>query len=123
MKKITNPAEKEEAVYYSDFSGKCLGEMPAPIEISIDFSYGSKHDGTKLKLQLEDEDVGPLLELIKSSVSEDFKFHIKKIITEQEKSYEDSMQMRDWGCCDMITNTLWFWRDFLGLTEEKNEGE
>jgi len=84
MKRIIKPQVREEAVYYSDFSGKCLGEMPAPIEISIDFSYGSKHDGTKLKLQLEDEDVGPLLELIKSSVSEDFKSHIKKIITQRK---------------------------------------
>jgi hypothetical protein len=123
VKKIIKPLVREEAVYYSDFSGKCFGETPAPVEISIAFSYGSKHDGTELKLQLDDEDVSPLLELIKSSVSEDFKSHIKKIITEQEKSYEDSMQMRDWDYCDIVTNTLWFWRDFLGLTNEEEEVE
>ncbi len=123
MKKVTKPATKEHAVFYSDFSGKCLGEFPPPVEVSIAFGYGSKHDGAELKLQLEDEDIGPLLELIKNSVSEDFKSHIKKIINEQEKSYEDSMQMRDWGYCDMITNTLWFWRNFLGLTNDIEEVE
>jgi hypothetical protein len=48
MKKITKPAEKEEFVYYSDFSGKHMGDICSPVEVKIDFNYGSKRDGANL---------------------------------------------------------------------------
>ena len=39
MKKVTKPAEKEEAVYYSDFSGKTFGEFFPHVEVNIEFNY------------------------------------------------------------------------------------
>jgi len=77
MKKILKPSELEDAVYYSDFSGKILNEQP-PIEISIDFNYGSKYDGCKLELHLDDEDFDQLLNFLKTKLSEDFKHNYEQ---------------------------------------------
>ena len=77
MKKILKPSELEDAVYYSDFSGKILNEQP-PIEISIDFNYGSKYDGCKLELHLDDEDFDQLLKFLKTKLSEDFKHNYEQ---------------------------------------------
>jgi hypothetical protein len=77
MKKILKPSEHEEAVYYSDFSGKFLNET-SPIEIVIDFNYGSKYDGCKLELHLDDEDFDQLLSFLKTKLSEDFKHNYEQ---------------------------------------------
>jgi hypothetical protein len=77
MKKILKPLELEDAVYYSDFSGKILNEQP-PIEINIDFNYGSKYDGCKLELHLDDEDFDQLLSFLKTKLSEDFKHNYEQ---------------------------------------------
>lgn len=123
MKKVIKPAEQEEAVYFSDFSGKCFGEFHPPVELTISCSYGSKHDGAGIELHLDDEELKPFLELIKKSMSEDYKTKIKKQLESSENSYEDAMQMRDWEHCDILSNSIWFWREILGLTGEENEGE
>ena len=47
MKKITKPKQKEEAVYYSDFSGKCFGEYAPPVRLKLEFGYGSIYDGSR----------------------------------------------------------------------------
>ena len=52
MKKIIKPAEREEAVYYSDFTGKVLNECGPDITLKLDFHYGSKRDGANLELHL-----------------------------------------------------------------------
>ena len=125
MKKILKPASKEEAIYYSDFSGKCFGEFYPPVELTISCSYGSKHDGAGIELHLDDEEVQPFLKLIKKMISEDFKSKIKKQLESAENVYEDAMQMRDWEHCDVLSNSIWFWRDILDIkeieeTDEKN---
>lgn len=117
MKTIIKPAEKEEAAYFSDFSGRSLGELVPPVELNINFNYGSINDGVEIKLQLDDEDAKPILDIIKNSVSEDFKQKIKKYIANCEKNFEDSMQMRDWSNCDYLSDSLSFWRGFLNLNE------
>jgi hypothetical protein len=61
VKKITKPAEKEEAVYYSDFSGKCFGEFNAPVQLKIEFNYGSIYDGSKFTFDLDDDYVNKTL--------------------------------------------------------------
>lgn len=119
MKKIIKPAEQEEVVFYSDFSGKNLGNYSPPIELSIDFGYGSNRDGASLRLHLTDEDVQPILDLIKSRLSVDFKENAKKELIKQEKSFEDSMQFRDWGSCDFLSNSMWFMREMLDLKIEE----
>lgn len=120
MKKIIKPLIKEEAVYYSDFSGKPFDECGPPVELKIDFNYGSKYDGSQLKFDLTDEEFQPLLNLIKNLVTEDYKSAIKKRLNSIENSYEDSMQMRDWMTCDMTINNIWLLRDFLNLKDEED---
>jgi len=123
VKKTLKPATREEATYYSDFSGKCFGEFGPPIELTISCSYGSKHDGAGIHLHLDDEELKPLLEVIKKSLSEDYKNDIKKTIDRLETTFDDSMQMRDWEHCDIVSNNLWFWRELSGLTNEQEKGE
>jgi hypothetical protein len=115
MKKVIKPAEREEAVYYSDFSGKSFGAFSPPVELSISFNYGSKYDGAGIQLDIDDDELEPVLEIIKKSISEDCKNKIRKNLEQSEKRYEDSMQMRDWEHCDILSNNLWFWRKLLDL--------
>ena len=56
MKKILRPSSLEEAVYYSDFSGKCFGNLPPPVVAKIEFNYGSKQDGESLEFHFTDEE-------------------------------------------------------------------
>lgn len=123
MKKIIKPAAREEAVYYSDFSGKCFGELYPPVELTISCSYGSKHDGAGIELHLDDEETKPFLELIKKSISEDCKIKLRKQLESAENTHYDAMQMRDWEHCEITSNSIWFWRELLGLSNEEKEGE
>lgn len=104
MKKITKPAQKEEAVYYSDFSGKCFGELYPPVELMIDFNYGSCHDGSKLRFDLDDKDIEDVLVLLKSKLSNDTKKALKTMYTVLDDKYENSIQSRDWTDCEFICN-------------------
>jgi len=120
MKKIIKPAEREESVFYSDFSGKNLGEGDSPVDVKIICGYGSKYDGCDVTLHLDDCDLNKLLTSIKQLISEDYKAEVRKKLEKYEKDFEDSMQMRDWGSCDLTCNILWFWRDLLGLSDQEN---
>lgn len=106
MKKVLKPVEPEEAVYFSDFSGKSLGKFDAPVEIDISFNYGSKFDGASLKIHLDDEEVKPLLKLIYDSVNVDYKKSLKNKKNKIEADYDASVQMRDWDACTMENNIL-----------------
>ena len=77
MKKIIKPSEPEEAVYYSDFTGKLLNDVP-PVEIAIDFNYGSKYDGCKLEIHLNDEEFDDLLVFLKITLSSEFKHNYEQ---------------------------------------------
>ena len=103
MKKTTKPAQREEATYYSDFSGKCFGEI-SPIELKIEFGYGSKYDGSNLSFDLDDKDVEDLLFFLKSKLSNDIKKSLKTMYTILDEKYEDSIQSRDWTDCEFICN-------------------
>ena len=104
MKKIIKPAEKEEAVYYSDFSGKCFGDFHPPIELKLDFGYGSEYDGSKLRFDLDDKDIEDILALLKSKLSNDTKKELKTMYTTLDQKYDDSVQSRDWTDCEFICN-------------------
>ena len=118
MKKIIKPAEREEAVYYTDFLGESCGEMNAPIELNISFNYGSIYDGDSIKLDLNDKEIKPFLDLIKSKMSQDYKDFLYKKMVKIEYDYEDSMQFRDWNDCDYKINSLHLLRYMLDLKEE-----
>jgi hypothetical protein len=68
VKKIITPAQKEEAVYYSDFKGRCFGLFEPPVKVKIEFGYGSERDGQTIVLDLTDDEVQPILELIRSNL-------------------------------------------------------
>ena len=104
MKKITKPAEREQAVYYSDFSGKCFGDFHPPVQLMIDFNYGSNHDGSKLRFDLDDKDIEDVLFLLKSKLSNDTKKALKTMYTVLDDKYENSIQSRDWTDCEFICN-------------------
>ena len=104
MKKTTRPAQREEAVYYSDFSGKCFGEFDPHVELRLDFGYGSKYDGGKLRFDLDDKDVEDILALLKSKLSNDTKKALKTMYTILDDKYENSIQSRDWTDCNFICN-------------------
>ena len=104
MKKTTRPAQREEAVYYSDFSGKCFGEMPPPVELILDFGYGSKYDGSKLRFDLDDDDIEDILTLFKSKLSNDSKKALKTMCAILDDKYENSVQSRDWDDCRFTCN-------------------
>jgi len=105
MKKIINPATKEEAVYYSDFSGKCFDRFHSPISLTLDFGYGSRYDGSKLSFDLDDEDVESILDVLKSKLSTDAKMHLKKRHKALSDDYCSSVEFRDWDNCNLIGNT------------------
>jgi hypothetical protein len=120
MKKIIKPAEREESVYYSDFTGKSFGEGGPDVVLKISFGYGSGRDGAELELHLNDKEVDPIIDLIKSKLSSDFKENFKKKLKTIEENYNDSMQMRDWGSCDYLTNSIWFMRELLDVAEKND---
>jgi hypothetical protein len=70
VKKIITPAQKEEAVYYSDFKGRCFGLFEPPVKVKIEFGYGSERDGQTIVLDLTDEEIQPILDLIRSNLIE-----------------------------------------------------
>lgn len=118
MKKITKPAEREEAVHYSDFTGKLLNSCGPDIELKISCGYGSKRDGSDLTLHLNDDDITPIIDLIKQKLSSDVKELLKSKLDTLESGYDDSMQMRDWENCERLTNSIWFVRELLDLSDE-----
>ena len=64
MKVIQVPAEKEEALYFSDFSGKPLDLCGPDITLTLDYGYGSIDDGTRIVLHLDDSDIRDVIELL-----------------------------------------------------------
>jgi hypothetical protein len=73
MKKVTKPSENEEAVYYSDFSGKLLNWVEPPVKLILDFNYGSKYDESKIELDLDDDDAKLILDFLKTKLLEESK--------------------------------------------------
>jgi hypothetical protein len=104
MKKITKPAEKEEATYYSDFSGKCFGEFHPHIELKLEFNYGSGYDGSRFTFHLDDKDIEDVLFLLKGKLSNETKKVLKQRYVSLEKDYDQHVQCRDWTNCDYICN-------------------
>lgn len=104
MKKITKPAEKEEATYYSDFSGKCFGEFYPPIHLKLEFNYGSVYDGSVFTFDLDDKDIDDILFVLKGKLSNETKKDLKQRFVALNDNYEQNFQERDWTSCDYICN-------------------
>ena len=119
MKKVTKPAENEEAVYYSDFSGRCFGEWIPPVEVKIEFNYGSEYDDSMISLHLTDEEVKPILDIIKKHASEDYKNLLKHKLDVYDKQYDDSVSYRDWTSCDRIANSVDLLKELLDIKNDE----
>ena len=104
MKKITKPAEREESVYYSDFSGKCFGELYPPIQLKLEFNYGSVYDGTRFVFDLDDKDVDDILFVLKGKLSNETKKDLKQRFVALNDNYDQHVADRDWTSCDYICN-------------------
>jgi len=79
MKKILKPLEPEDAIYYSDFSGK-LFEHIVPVTVTIECGYGSKYDESKLEIHLSDKGLEDLLIYLKDRLCKETKKELKKQI-------------------------------------------
>jgi hypothetical protein len=107
MKKILKPEQREEALFYSDFTGKPLGNMGyEPVSVKITCNYGSKFDGSEVSFHLDDEDLLELIGFLKTKVSEDFKNEIKNSMKKLDKDHEDCFQARDWQSVEYIQNNM-----------------
>jgi hypothetical protein len=84
MKKIIKKSQ-EVSQLWSDHSGEPFPHNIPPIEINIDFNYGSKFDDESLQLHLNDEEFKPLLRTIKSILGEKSKNEFKKTLELQQK--------------------------------------
>jgi hypothetical protein len=107
MKKILKPEQREEALFYSDFTGKPLGNMGyEPVGVKITCNYGSKFDGSEVTLHLDDEDLLELIGFLKTKASEDFKTYIKNDLKKLDKNYVENFQCRDWQSLEYIDNNM-----------------
>lgn len=99
MKRVLKPYQREEAVYYSDFGGKCFGKLGPEVNLLLSFDYGSKYDGEYLDLDLSDEEAESVLEFIKSKISEDCKETFRKKLVEKQTNLDDSVDSVDSRDC------------------------
>jgi hypothetical protein len=76
MKVVLQPLQKEDAVYYSDFNGHLFNEFGPNVTVKFIFNYGSKNDDQDFEIHLTDEEAQPIIDLIKSKLSEDYKKNV-----------------------------------------------
>lgn len=118
MKKIIEPAKKENAVYNSDFSGKTFDGFGPPVDIKICFNYGSRYDGSELTLHLDDDDVQSILELVKNKTTKRYKDYVSSLLEKYEEKYCDAMSFRDWDHCDILGNNIDLMRYMVDYKDE-----
>ena len=88
MKKVIVPEQKEEANYFSDFTGQPFGDLyHPPVTLRLEFNYDSKYDGSEITLHLSDKDVAPILDLISSKLNPDFKKSLEVELEENDEQY------------------------------------
>jgi hypothetical protein len=105
MKKILKPKQNEEAIYFSDFTGKPLGEWDS-VNVKISCSYSSKYDGAEVTFHLDNDDLLELMKFLKTKVSGDFKNQIKNSMKKLDKDHEDCFQARDWQNAEYVQNNI-----------------
>lgn len=115
MKKIIKPEEKEEATFYSDFTGKPLDQCGPEVQIKIEFSYGSKYDGSRINLHLDDEDIEDLLKYLSTKLNPDFRKKLQKTMQMLDERYDDAVDSRAWEECDLYDNNREVAKKLLGI--------
>jgi hypothetical protein len=89
MKKVLKPAEPEEVVYYSDFSGKLLEHNMVPVTVKIECGYGSEYDGSSVELHLTDKGLNNLLVYLKDRLCQETKEELKRQVDSNCQSSKD----------------------------------
>lgn len=84
MKKILQPEEKEEAIYYSDFSGKLFKDF-VPVTVKVECDYGSVYDGASAEFHLSDTGLHALLHFLKSHLCSETKQEFERKILENNE--------------------------------------
>lgn len=79
MKKILEPQQPEEAIYYSDFSGKLFKDC-VPVTVKIECGYGSEYDQASAEFHLSDKGLEKLLEFFKQNLCQESKEELQKQI-------------------------------------------
>jgi len=118
MKKVITPKQHEEAIYFSDFSGAPFDQFGAPVTLKLEFNYGSQYDQSEVTLHLSDRDVEPILELIQSKLNPDFKKHLENELNENDESYWDAVEARDYMECDIRISCNNLIKKLLGQEEK-----
>lgn len=108
MKKVLKPYQKEESVFYSDFTGKCFGDLEPEVTMTMHFNYGSKYDGATLKLHLTDKEAEKITAIIKENLSADTKNDMKKRLQDHQNNLNDSVDARDWSQSEYYGNSITF---------------
>ena len=115
MKKVIVPEQREEANYYSDFSGQPLGDgYEPPVILKLEFSYGSEYDGSEITLHLSDRDVQPILELISSKLNPDVQKILKVAFNENDEEYFNAIEARDPMECEHRISCNNLYKKLLG---------
>jgi hypothetical protein len=78
MKCIIKPQEEEQAIHYSDFSGKLFKDF-IPVTVKIDCTYGSKYDGANAEFHLSDRGLELLLAFLKQHLCDETKAEFKRL--------------------------------------------
>ena len=118
VKKIVKPSEKEEVIYYSDFSGKCFGQFHPDVNVKIEFNYNSRFDGSTLELHLTDQETTSLLNFIKREITTEYKNEIKSKLNHVEQQLDISIQSRDWSDCDYKYTSIDLYKYLIDHEEE-----
>jgi hypothetical protein len=117
MKKIIQPQQHEEAIYFSDFTGKpFIDGFPPSVEVKFNFNYGSNYDGANLTLHLSDEDFEKLLPLLREKLSQDAKNEIGKSLHDLDLQIEEGIQSRCSTTCEYASNARSMILNLLGLS-------
>ena len=117
MKIIKKPYQPEQSEYFNDFTGESFTAFDPDCSLKISFGYGSEFDGAKIQLDLSDQEIKPILEMIREKLCDQTKKHIEQKLSETEDNYDDAMQTRDWSACDLVGNCMSLYRFLLSKNE------
>jgi len=115
MKKILVPKQNEEAAYFSDFTGEPFGDLVhPPVELTLNFNYGSRYDSSEITLHLSDKDIEPIFNIIQSKLNPDVKKYLRDELADNNEELDMAMDSRDPTMCEFYISCNDLIRRLLG---------